>query len=1319
MNDDNKPNKPKWVRPHSPHAANKSHEEGRGPNGQPQLSAGQNTAPRETALRETGPHETGPHESGYDITHSSNHDDVRASQLTGERNFAAGRRSDLGTSRSERQGIADGCYHGVSYIGHYGVLVFERFVGLFFKRREGRGRFINYGAGAALILAVALSVFYYSMGWRALSVSFLKPQIEAALADSFGGADVRIDNVLLQRDRELGGLFLRLTNMTIRSQQQEPIAASPETAIGLKFFPLLIGSVEPDSLSLIGPEVHLVRDQNGEWSLWGDPSGMLERRSEGALTDSGLADATIAELGDAGSRPVSQLGDAVEGALAKVHSRLQKSINLADIGVLKARVVLHASQKDKGDIWYIPSFAIQYDPSGEKQLVGRGIIQHEQSPGAGMWVSIRHREGEKFVDVKTQLENIVPSELSSLVPVLQSLKPVHVGVSGDMEARIHLVEGLLSGKVKVSLAEGHIGLLSKEGPSFEITRGAFDFTMKGDAKHIVMERGDLFYPNGHISLKGDIWRDATGAGPKDWRFQLYSTEGSLVSQVAGMRYPIREFNFSGQLFKVDAPISIDELRVQIGDSNLIMAHDGSSGYPAILRGRVSNVPLDLVKTIWPKGYRQDSRDWVFDEARRGVIKNGEFALEGFSFSENQPAREADDKSLKLPAIVLEIADPAFTVFDNPLLVEGKAAVVRISGSQLTTTMDEGGANLGKGKKVTFKEGILSIADYEPKIPDGVISLKLESDAASLLALLKRDPFEHHSLMSEKAENIEGKVSGDLTISTPLSDEVNQEDVRVEGKLVLLNGKADVGKFNFNDGAINFLLGPNYIEAKGTTLINGVSADLEWRRQIVTKAGYVPPPLLIRGVYDEADRNQLGLDVNHLVQGPMPMEVVFRESQNDKFDMSVSADLTKAVLKSSALGWRKEAGVSASLDFKIVPGDDDVVLEDFEIKGQDLTAKGRIVLDDQSEVRSFYFPKISYQIVSNITLKGERGDDDIWNVMATGATYDGRGVLKSLLRTGQVGDGGKDKAVGGLNLISKFDTVIGWQQSKLSDFQINMKRRGDKMISFAVDGRLRNGGLLKARQVSSGGQDPIIQVETSDAGEALRFVGFYPNMLGGTGELTVRYNVKKRQLASKTGELVITRFSIASDPVVREVLSNIASGKKNKTVAGQDIIPFNRLVAPFSIGHEQFVLHESYVSGELLGATMRGSIDFQKERVRLGGTYIPLYGLNAAVGAVPVLGDILVGRRGEGMLGITFGIYGNINKPEVLVNPMSLVAPGVFRQIFEFEQGKQQIRARPDSKPNEKIKRDSSASKPQRKSQLNKKSKTPETSASTVIRRSAN
>jgi hypothetical protein len=72
--------------------------------------------------------------------------------------------------------------------------------------------------------------------------------------------------------------------------------------------------------------------------------------------------------------------------------------------------------------------------------------------------------------------------------------------------------------------------------------------------------------------------------------------------------------------------------------------------------------------------------------------------------------------------------------------------------------------------------------------------------------------------------------------------------------------------------------------------------------------------------------------------------------------------------------------------------------------------------------------------------------------------------------------------------------------------------------------------------------------------------------------------------------------------------------------------------------------------------------------------VPLYGLNDVLGLVPVFGDLLRGREGEGMFGITFAVQGRMSNPNVLVNPVSMVAPGFLRQIFEFNSTQDMPRA---------------------------------------------
>jgi hypothetical protein len=126
-------------------------------------------------------------------------------------------------------------------------------------------------------------------------------------------------------------------------------------------------------------------------------------------------------------------------------------------------------------------------------------------------------------------------------------------------------------------------------------------------------------------------------------------------------------------------------------------------------------------------------------------------------------------------------------------------------------------------------------------------------------------------------------------------------------------------------------------------------------------------------------------------------------------------------------------------------------------------------------------------------------------------------------------------------------------------------------------------------------------------------------------------------------------------------------QQGRIVKRRTQIDFNIMRVPFSVGNGQFILRDAIINGPLLGATIRGRLDLKRNRIQLSGTYVPMYGLNAAISSVPILGDLLTGRTGEGIFGMTYAVRGAMDNPQVLVNPVSAVAPGFLRQIFEFDQ----------------------------------------------------
>ena len=58
------------------------------------------------------------------------------------------------------------------------------------------------------------------------------------------------------------------------------------------------------------------------------------------------------------------------------------------------------------------------------------------------------------------------------------------------------------------------------------------------------------------------------------------------------------------------------------------------------------------------------------------------------------------------------------------------------------------------------------------------------------------------------------------------------------------------------------------------------------------------------------------------------------------------------------------------------------------------------------------------------------------------------------------------------------------------------------------------------------------------------------------------------------------------------------------------------------------------------------------------------------GQIPIFGLFLGGGSNEGLIGVTYEVVGTPGQPVLRVNPISAMAPGMFRKFFEFGTGKE-------------------------------------------------
>jgi len=95
------------------------------------------------------------------------------------------------------------------------------------------------------------------------------------------------------------------------------------------------------------------------------------------------------------------------------------------------------------------------------------------------------------------------------------------------------------------------------------------------------------------------------------------------------------------------------------------------------------------------------------------------------------------------------------------------------------------------------------------------------------------------------------------------------------------------------------------------------------------------------------------------------------------------------------------------------------------------------------------------------------------------------------------------------------------------------------------------------------------------------------------------------------------------------------------------------------------MNNAIIRSGTMGFTASGVLYDNRDRINLSGTFMPANGVNLAVSSIPILGKLLSNGRDNGLFGITYKLSGQRNNPKLEINPLSIVAPGVFNKVFEF------------------------------------------------------
>ena len=146
----------------------------------------------------------------------------------------------------------------------------------------------------------------------------------------------------------------------------------------------------------------------------------------------------------------------------------------------------------------------------------------------------------------------------------------------------------------------------------------------------------------------------------------------------------------------------------------------------------------------------------------------------------------------------------------------------------------------------------------------------------------------------------------------------------------------------------------------------------------------------------------------------------------------------------------------------------------------------------------------------------------------------------------------------------------------------------------------------------------------------------------------------------TGTLNIKNFAIVDEKNVANILGGHPEGVQ--LLSRGNNLAFRSAKVDFTHRVDRVQINNAVVTGDSIGGSGKGFIYTDSKQYDLVGTVIPMFGINNAFGKL--FGPLGGGPAG-GLFGITFQVKGPLDKPDFRINPMSALAPGAFRSLFEY------------------------------------------------------
>jgi hypothetical protein len=1087
-------------------------------------------------------------------------------------------------------------------------------------RRVGIGRIAHvFGRLAELALLFAI------LGALALAIRLangpiyldgLHDTIASSLQDRAGDRyAIELGPAYIMHDSWGAGLGFR--GLTVRDAAGRTVLSAPTGKIGLDLFALFLAQVKVRRLELDGLDMRLRVAEDGALSIAVSGDAGAAPIPLPSSTASGVESPNLAALIRAGAEAMTGAGQAIDRlTLANGRFEIENKATRRSV-----------SFKD---------FDLLFDRSGDE-----AHAKISATGPAGPWtIEARATVG----DATTLAVEASDLSLADIEAFDKKQPPLFAEgpITFKFDARLAPDETIQSLTGSFIVGAGEARLNNPDALPFLVDEASGRMNWEDDQKRLRIDDLTILAGETHVNANGWVSPPPSAGGAwtvrlesKDTRFGPERHGGAPVvldSLIADARFLPSESRFVLDGLTLRGPTVDAALKADVSP-------DGP-GVSLKLGIDVKRSVTPDVMRLWPQFVNPDVRDWCAQNLHGGQVQG--------TMSANWTAADLDAMDHKR-AIPRESVHGSFSSHDVgvdlmpglPMVVSGEGSGT-FTGRDFIVSADHATMPLSPTRRIQADNLVFTVPDTTPRaIVEAQTRAHLTGTADSLADLLSREPLRKQAGLQIDPATVKGQAEGDLVLDLKLGKTAKPEDTqfRATGALTNLTIDKFIGDEKFEQASVTFEADRSTLKITGEGQLFGAATRIDVGRTAGDEGSAT-----LTFALDVAARAKRGLNFGWLT-GPLPIKL---KAPLSRASADVEIDLTPAGIDNPVPGFAKAAGKPGKATFQVKPAPEggaslNAIAVDFGtalIRGSaDAAADGSIQAARLSQVRISAGDDFKADIVNSA---------NVIKATVRGSTLDARPFIKSLTEAGSPSQaGGPD-----FDIDLKVATAIGANKQTISNLELNASRRGGDDRVTLLRGRIGQGAVSASRE--AGGD---LRLTSSDAGALARFADLYSRMEGGNLDLALRTGGD-----SSAGAATITNFVLKDEPAFRRL---VAAGQAQTPGVAVDpsAVRFQRMTATFERSPGVLDINDAVIYNPNMGLTAEGRINFARSEIDVSGTFVPAYSVNSMLNKIPLFGVLLGGGQNEGVFGISYRVRGPINAPQVSINPLSAIAPGILRKII--------------------------------------------------------